>query len=159
MVRILDSRVRVLLHAFGLGSLGGAVFLEALTFFDIWRNGIFMAVEHDPFILTFEIIMTLYAITYFVYTWVQFVSVIKPQMLAKAKHHEATLLAFSPSRGLHLEHGIICPVCGSRTTKFTGSMQHPICLKCFRDPTAHQIWLDQLSAEHPDLYEIYKPVA
>lgn len=69
----LDNRIRVLLHVLGLSSLGGAIFLQILVFADIFQNGYFMAVEHNPAILLFEIVLTAFAFIYFVYMYQRFV--------------------------------------------------------------------------------------
>jgi len=73
----LDHRLRVLFHAFGLSCLGGAIFLQALVFTDILQHGYFMAVEHNPLILSFEIVLTVSALAYFVFMYQRFVRSIR----------------------------------------------------------------------------------
>ena len=68
-----DLRVRVLLHSLGLSCIGGAIFLQILVFTDIAQHGYFMAVEHNPAVLTFEIILTAFALIYFIYVYQRFI--------------------------------------------------------------------------------------
>jgi len=44
---------------------------------DILQHGYFMAVENNPVILTFEIILTFFALIYFVYMYQRFIRSIK----------------------------------------------------------------------------------
>jgi hypothetical protein len=67
----------MLLHSFGLSCLGGAIFLQILVFTDILQHGYFMAVENNPAILAFEIFLTIFALTYFVYVYQRFMRSIK----------------------------------------------------------------------------------
>ena len=73
----LDRRIRLLLHSLGLSCLGGAIFLQVLVFTDILKNGYFMAVENNPAILTFEIILTAFALVYFIYMYQRFIRSIR----------------------------------------------------------------------------------
>jgi len=73
----LDRRLRVLVHSMGLSCLGGAIFLQILVFTDILQQGYFMAVEKDPAILSFEIVLTAVAIVYFAYIYVRFIRSIR----------------------------------------------------------------------------------
>jgi len=68
-----DRRIQLLFHTFGLSCLGGAIFLQILVFADIAGHGYFMAVENNPAILTFEIALTIFALFYFVYTYLRFI--------------------------------------------------------------------------------------
>ncbi len=72
-----DNRIQLLLHSLGLSCLGGAIFLQILVFTDIFQNGYFMAVENNPAILTFEIVLTAFALIYFVYIYQRFIRSIK----------------------------------------------------------------------------------
>ncbi|NWF87730.1 hypothetical protein HXY32_08000 [Candidatus Bathyarchaeota archaeon] len=69
----LDHRIRVLLHSLGLSCIGGAIFLQILVFADIFQNGYFMAVEQNPAILLFEILLTAFAFIYFIYMYQRFI--------------------------------------------------------------------------------------
>jgi hypothetical protein len=69
----LDRRIRVLLHTFGLSCLGGAIFLQILVFSDIAERGYFTAVENNPAILAFEIVLTAFAFIYFIYIYQRFI--------------------------------------------------------------------------------------
>ena len=69
----LDHRIRMLFHTLGLSCLGGAIFLQILVFTDILQHGYFMAVENNPAILLFEIVLTTFAFIYFVYIYQRFI--------------------------------------------------------------------------------------
>jgi hypothetical protein len=68
-----DRRVRMLFHCLGLSCIGGAIFLQILVFTDILQHGYFMAIERNPAILAFEIVLTAFALVYFVYIYQRFV--------------------------------------------------------------------------------------
>ncbi|RJS69376.1 hypothetical protein CW693_02535 [Candidatus Bathyarchaeota archaeon] len=68
-----NRRIRVLFHSLGLSCLGGAIFLQILVFTDILQHGYFMAVENNPAILAFEIVLTFFALIYFVYMYQRFI--------------------------------------------------------------------------------------
>jgi hypothetical protein len=65
----LTRRVRVIFHTLGLSCVGGAIFLQALVFSGIVQQGYFMAIEQNMTILSFEVILTAFAIIYFVYIY------------------------------------------------------------------------------------------
>jgi len=73
----LDHRLQVLFHAFGLSCLGGAIFLQVLVFTDILQHGYFMAVEHNPLILSFEMGLTVFSLAYFVFMYQRFIRSIR----------------------------------------------------------------------------------
>jgi hypothetical protein len=64
-----SRRMRVLFHTLGLSCLGGAIFLQALVFAGIVQQGYFMVIEQNSTILSFEVILTVFAIIYFVYIY------------------------------------------------------------------------------------------
>lgn len=64
-----DRRIRMLFHSLGLSCIGGSIFLQILVFTDILQRGYFTAVEKNPTILTFEILLTAFALLYFVYIY------------------------------------------------------------------------------------------
>ena len=70
MEQLHHNKLKTFFHAIGLSCLGGAVFLQGLTFIDILHHGYFTAVEHNPVILSFEIMMTGVSIVYFAYLYV-----------------------------------------------------------------------------------------
>jgi hypothetical protein len=72
-----DRRARVFFHVAGLSCLGGAIFLQLLVFTDILTNGYFMAVEKNPAILTFEILLTAFSALYFAYIYQSFIRSIR----------------------------------------------------------------------------------
>jgi hypothetical protein len=72
-----DRRIRVLFHTLGLSCLGGAIFLQVLVFTDILQHGYFMAVENNPAILMFEVLLTVFALIYFVYMYQRFIRSIR----------------------------------------------------------------------------------
>jgi len=73
----INRRILILIHTLGLSCLGGAIFLQILVFMDILQHGYFMAVENNPAILTFEIILTFFALIYFIYIYQRFIRSIK----------------------------------------------------------------------------------
>ena len=56
-------------HTLGLSCLGGAIFLQSLVFAGITQQGYFTAVEQNSVILSFEVVLTVFAIIYFVYIY------------------------------------------------------------------------------------------
>ena len=64
-----SRRIRLVFHNIGLSCLGGAIFLQILVFVAIAQNGYFMAIEQNPTILTLEVILTAFALVYFVYLY------------------------------------------------------------------------------------------
>jgi len=73
----LDRRIQVLFHSIGLSCLGGTIFLQILVFSDILQHGYFMAVENNPAILMFEVVLTVLALIYFVYMYQRFIRSIR----------------------------------------------------------------------------------
>ena len=59
----------MLFHTLGLSCLGGAIFLQSLVFAGITQQGYFTAVEQNSAILSFEVVLTVFAIIYFVYIY------------------------------------------------------------------------------------------
>jgi hypothetical protein len=72
-----DRRIRVLLHTFGLSCIGGAIFLQILVFSDILQHGYFRAMENNPVILMLEVVLTAFALIYFIYIYQRFIRSIK----------------------------------------------------------------------------------
>jgi hypothetical protein len=68
-----SHRVWVLFHTLGLSCVGGAIFLQALVFSGIVQQGYFMAIEKNTMILGFEVVLTVFAIVYFVYIYQQLI--------------------------------------------------------------------------------------
>ncbi len=64
-----NRRIRFVFHSMGLSCLGGAIFLQILVFADIVQRGYFMAIEQNPAILSFEVILTVFALVYFIYVY------------------------------------------------------------------------------------------
>ena len=73
----ISRRARVLFHTLGLSCLGGAIFLQTLVFADILQHGYFMAVEQNPAILAFEVVLTGFALIYFIYIYQRLMRSIK----------------------------------------------------------------------------------
>ena len=61
------KRIDDLFHMLGLSVLSGAMYLMMRTFVGIYMNGYFLAIESNIYILSLEIIMTLYGIIYLIY--------------------------------------------------------------------------------------------
>jgi hypothetical protein len=73
----LNRQILMLIHTLGLSCLGGAIFLQILVFTDILQHGYFMAVENNPAILILEIILTAFAVVYFIYIYQHLIRSIK----------------------------------------------------------------------------------
>lgn len=73
----MSRRTQVLFHTVGLSCLGGAIFLQLLVFTDILTHGYFMAVEKNPAILAFEILLTAFSLVYFVFIYHRFIRSIR----------------------------------------------------------------------------------
>lgn len=63
----------MLFHTLGLSCVGGAIFLQLLVFTDIVQHGYFTAVENNPAILSFEVLLTVFSAIYFAYTYQRFI--------------------------------------------------------------------------------------
>jgi hypothetical protein len=68
-----NRRIHLLFHSLGLSCVGGALFLEALVFTDIFQHGYFMAVEGNQAILTLEMALTAFSLVYFAYLYLRFI--------------------------------------------------------------------------------------
>lgn len=73
----IDRRMQVLFHVLGLSCVGGAIFLQLLVFTDILANGYFMAVERNPAILAFEVLLAVFSLVYFVFIYQRFIRSIR----------------------------------------------------------------------------------
>jgi hypothetical protein len=62
-------RVHVVFHSIGLSCLGGTIFLQMLVFSDILQQGYFKAVEANLGILVVELVISAFALAYFVYLY------------------------------------------------------------------------------------------
>ena len=69
--------IRVIFHMLGLSCLGGAIFLQSLVFAGIVQQGYFMAVEQNTTILSFEVVLTVFAAVYFIYVYQRLVRLVK----------------------------------------------------------------------------------
>ncbi len=67
------TKLKVFVHALGLGSLGSALFLQTTVFTSIFRNGYFRGIEGNQTVLTLEIGLTAFAIAYLGYMVFRFV--------------------------------------------------------------------------------------
>jgi hypothetical protein len=65
----LKRRINIVFHGLGLSCIGGAIFLQILAFSSILYQGYFKAVEKNPLILSSEIILTAFALIYFIYIY------------------------------------------------------------------------------------------
>ena len=57
--------------------MGGAIFLQSLVFAGIVQQGYFMAVEQNTTILSFEVVLTVFAVVYFIYVYQRLVRTVK----------------------------------------------------------------------------------
>ncbi len=69
----LTRRIRIAFHCLGLSCISGAIFLQILTFSSILYKGYFKAVEANPTVLSFEIVLTGFALIYFIYIYQQLI--------------------------------------------------------------------------------------
>ncbi len=67
------QRLRILIHTLGLSCLGGAMILQTLVFTDIAQQGSFTGVEKNPWILSLELALTVFALAYFIYIYQRFI--------------------------------------------------------------------------------------
>jgi hypothetical protein len=68
-----DRRLRQFVHCLGFSCIGGAIFLQILVFSDILLQGYFFAVEGNQLILALEVVLTFFALIYFLYVYLRFV--------------------------------------------------------------------------------------
>jgi hypothetical protein len=73
----LNRRILVTFHGLGLSCIGGAIFLQILTFTSILTQGYFKAVEANPTILSLEIVLTTFALIYFIYIYQRLIRSVK----------------------------------------------------------------------------------
>lgn len=69
----LPRKVKMLVHVLGLSSVAGALFLQTTVLTSIAQNGYFRGVESNRLILSSEIGLTAFAITYFGYVFIHFI--------------------------------------------------------------------------------------
>jgi hypothetical protein len=69
----INRRLRQFIHCLGFSCIGGAIFLQILVFSDIVTQGYFLAVEQNQLILTLEVMLTFFALIYFVYVYQRFI--------------------------------------------------------------------------------------
>ena len=74
---IASRTMRALFHMLGLSCLGGAIFLQALVFSGIVQQGCFVAIEKNTMILSSEVVLTVFAIIYFVYIYQRLIRSVK----------------------------------------------------------------------------------
>ena len=72
-----SRRIYLVFQGLGLSCLGGAIFLQILTFTSILTQGYFKAVEANPTILSLEIILTAFALIYFIYIYQRVIQSVK----------------------------------------------------------------------------------
>lgn len=70
---MIGRKWRTAIHALGLSSMGSALFLQTTVFSGILQNGYFRGIEQNPAILSSEIALTGFAITYFGYMFIRFI--------------------------------------------------------------------------------------
>lgn len=68
-----DRRLRQFVHCLGFSCIGGAIFLQILVFSDILMQGYFFAVEKNQLILSLEVLLTFFALIYFLYVYLGFI--------------------------------------------------------------------------------------
>lgn len=73
----IDQRLLILVHTLGFSTIGGAIFLQILTFYDIANRGYFLAVENNKAILVIELVLTAFSLLYFIYLYQHFIRSMK----------------------------------------------------------------------------------
>jgi hypothetical protein len=68
-----DRRLRQFVHCLGFSCIGGSIFLQILVFSDILMQGYFFAVEKNQLILSLEVLLTFFALIYFLYVYLGFI--------------------------------------------------------------------------------------
>ena len=63
--RSLKSIFRVIFHSLGLSCIGASIILQLIVLIDIMRKGYFLGTEENPIILSAEIFLTVFGLTYF----------------------------------------------------------------------------------------------
>jgi len=76
-----NRKIFVVFHGLGLSCIGGAIFLQIIAFSSILQQGYFRAVEPNPAILSFEIVLTAFAFIYFIYMYQQLIRSAKPKLV------------------------------------------------------------------------------
>jgi hypothetical protein len=74
-----NRRVYLAFHGLGLSCIGGAIFLQILAFSSILYQGYFEAVEKNPAILLSEIVLTAFALIYFIYIYQRLIRSVRRQ--------------------------------------------------------------------------------
>jgi hypothetical protein len=72
-----NRRIHVVFHGLGLSCIGGAIFLQIVAFSSILYQGYFRAVEKNPAILSSEIVLTAFALIYFIYIYQRLIRSVK----------------------------------------------------------------------------------
>ena len=72
-----NRRLQQLFHSIGFSCIGGSVFLQIIVFANITAQGYFFAVESNKLILSAEIVLTSFALIYFLYVYQRFIRTLK----------------------------------------------------------------------------------
>lgn len=72
-----NRRIHILFHGLGLSCIGGAIFLQIVAFSSILFHGYFRAVEKNPAIISSEIVLTTFALIYFIYIYQRLIRTVK----------------------------------------------------------------------------------
>ena len=72
-----SRRIHAVFHGLGLSCIGGAILFQILAFSSILHRGYFWAVEANPAILSFEIILTAFTLIYFIYMYQRLIRSVK----------------------------------------------------------------------------------
>jgi hypothetical protein len=72
-----NRKILAVFHGLGLSCIGGAIFLQILAFSSILTQGYFKAVETNPAILSLEIVLTAFALIYFIYIYQKLIRKVK----------------------------------------------------------------------------------
>ena len=72
-----NRKIWLAFHGLGLSCVGGAIFLQIIMFASILYKGYFWAVEASITILSVEIVLTAFALIYFIFIYQRIIRAVK----------------------------------------------------------------------------------
>jgi hypothetical protein len=72
-----NRKIWLAFHGLGLSCVGGAIFLQIIMFASILYKGYFWAVEASITILSVEIVLTAFALIYFIFIYQRIIRSVK----------------------------------------------------------------------------------
>lgn len=65
------NKKKLMFHSVGIGLVVSAIGFQLFVYLLIWFNGIFIGFENNRVILVIEMLLTVFAIAYFIYICIQ----------------------------------------------------------------------------------------